>query len=73
MRQIAVAADRVGCWIRRNAIQVSCGTHLAQNKSRLNLALARMVGQCLKDQYDAFATPSPRILLLSSDNSKRSR
>jgi hypothetical protein len=65
MSTIATAArtaDRIDNWIRRHVI-VSCyGTHPPQSK--LNSARDRRVGlsaigQCLKDQYDALATPVP--------------
>ena len=66
MSTIAAAArtaDRIDCWIRRHVI-VSCyGTH-SPSQSKLNPARDRRVGlsaigQCLKDQYDALATPIP--------------
>jgi hypothetical protein len=55
-------ADRIDFWIRRHVI-VSCyETHPSQSK--LNSARDRRVGlsaigQWLKDQYDALATPIP--------------
>src|SRR6266699_5917457 len=63
MRDLAAAADRIDYWIRRHVI-VSCyGTH-PPSQSKLNSARDRRVGlsaigQCLKDQYDALATPVP--------------
>ena len=63
MRDLAAAADRIDYWIRRHVI-VSCyGTH-PPSQSKLNSARDRRVGlsaigQCLKDQYDALATPIP--------------
>jgi hypothetical protein len=50
--------------IRRHAIRASCGTHPAQNKSKLNPARDRLVGlsaigQSLKDHYGALAPPIP--------------
>ena len=62
MRDLAAAADRIDDWIRRHV--VSCyGTH-PPSQSKLNSARDRRVGlsaigQCLKDQYDALATPIP--------------
>ena len=57
-------------WIRRHAIQVSCGPHPAcgtdpaQHQRMFNPARDRMVGlsaigQSLKDHYDALAPPMP--------------
>jgi hypothetical protein len=56
MRDLAVAADRIDYWIRRHVFQ-----HYP-SQSRLNPARDRRVGlsaigQCLKDQYAAAATP----------------
>jgi hypothetical protein len=57
------AADQIDYWIRRHAIQASCGTHPAQNKSKLNprdrLVGLSAIGQSLKDHYDALAPPIP--------------
>jgi len=62
MRDLAAAADRIDNWIRRRVIVSCCGTHPSQSK--LNSARHRRVGlsaigQCLKDQYNALATPIP--------------
>jgi hypothetical protein len=70
MRDLAAAADRIDYWIRRHVFQ-----HYP-SQSRLNPARDRRVGlsaigQCLKDQYAAAATPIPRISLHSPKNSKR--
>jgi hypothetical protein len=56
----ALTADRIDYWVRRHIIQYCYGPHPAQSK--LNRARDRRVGlsaigQCLKDQYDALATP----------------
>ena len=64
MRNRAAIADQIDYWIRRHAIRASCGTHPAQNKSKLNPARDRLVGlsaigQSLKDHYDALAPPIP--------------
>jgi len=63
----AQTADRIDYWIRRHVIRYSCGTHPSQSESKLNSARDRCVGllaigQCLKGQYDALATPMPRHL-----------
>jgi hypothetical protein len=62
MRDLATAADRIDYWIRRHVIQYCHGTHPSQSK--LSPARDRRVGllaigQCLKDQYEALATPIP--------------
>jgi hypothetical protein len=70
MSTIAAAvqtADRIDYWIRRHVIQYCYGTHLSQSQSKVNSPRDRRVGllavgQCLKDQYDALATPMPRHL-----------
>jgi hypothetical protein len=63
----AQTADRTDYWIRRHVIQYCYGTHPSQNQTKFNSARDRRVGllaigQCLKDQYDALATPMPRHL-----------
>jgi hypothetical protein len=63
MRDLAAAADRIDYWIRRQVILSCYGTRLP-SQSKLNSARDRRVGlsaigQCLKDQYDALATPIP--------------
>jgi hypothetical protein len=50
-------ADRIDYWIRRHVVP-------QPSQSKLNSARDRRVGlsaigQCLKDQYDALATPIP--------------
>lgn len=59
----AQTADHIDYWIRRHVTQYCYGTH----SSRFNSARERRVGlsaigQCLKDQYDALATPIPSHL-----------
>jgi hypothetical protein len=66
-RRFDAAADRLDYWIRRHTIPLYCGPHPAQSKSKCNSARDRLVGlsaigQCLKDQYDALASPMPRHL-----------
>ena len=58
----AQTADRIDYWIRRHVVQYCYGTQPSQSK--VNFVRDRRVGllaigQCLKDQYDAFATPIP--------------
>ena len=58
----AQTADRIDYWIRRHVIQYCYGTHPSEGKS--NSARGRRVGllaigQSLKEQYDALATPTP--------------
>jgi hypothetical protein len=61
----SAAADRLDYWIRRHAVQLYCGTRSAQKKRKKSKSnSARLVGlsaigQCLKDQYDALASPVP--------------
>jgi hypothetical protein len=58
----SAAADRLDYWIRRHAVQLYCGTHSAQKKSKSNPALLAglsAIGQGLKGQYDALASPVP--------------
>ena len=63
----AQTADRIDYWIRRHVIPHCYGTHPSQSQSKFNSSRDRRVGllaigQCLKDQYDAFASPMPRHL-----------
>jgi hypothetical protein len=60
----AQTADRIDYWIRRHVIQYCYGTHPSQSQTKFNSARDRRVGllaigQCLKDRYDALATPMP--------------
>jgi hypothetical protein len=65
MSTIAAAtltADRIDYWIRRHVIQYCQGTH--SSRSKLSPARDRRVGlsaigQNLREQYDALATPIP--------------
>ena len=71
----AQTADRIDYWIRRHVIQYCYGTHPSQSRSKFNPARDRRVGllaigQCLKEQYDALATPCLGISLHSSSSSK---
>jgi hypothetical protein len=55
------AADRVDYWVRRHLLYSS---HPCQNQNKYKPPWDRRVvlsaiGQCLKDQYDAHATPVP--------------
>jgi hypothetical protein len=63
MRDLAAAADRIDYWIRRHVIVPSYQTH-PPSQSKLNSARDRRVGlsaigQCLKNQYEALASPTP--------------
>ena len=64
----AQTADRIDYWIRRHVIPYCYATHYPfQSQSKFNPARDRRVGllaigQCLKDQYDALASPMPRHL-----------
>jgi hypothetical protein len=65
MSDPSASADRLDYWMRRHAAQLYCGTHPAQKKRKKSKSnSARLVGlsaigQCLKDQYDALASPVP--------------
>ena len=67
MSTIAAAgqtADRIDYWIRPHVIPSCYGTHPPQSRSKFNPSRDRRVGlsaigQCLKDQYDAFGSPIP--------------
>jgi len=55
----AHTADRIDYWIRRHVFH---GTHPPQSKvssARDRRVGLSAIGQCLKDQYDAFAAPIP--------------
>jgi hypothetical protein len=64
----AQTADRIDYWIRRHVIPYCYATHYpSQSQSKFNPSRDRRVGllaigQCLKDQYDALASPMPRHL-----------
>ena len=65
MHDLAAAADRIDNWIRRRVIVSCCGTHPSQSKlssARHRRVGLSAIGQCLKGQYDALATPVPRRL-----------
>jgi len=69
----ALTANRIDYWIPPHIIQYCYGTHPSQSKfiprgGRRVGMLA--IGKCLKDQYDALATPIPRISQHTSSNSK---
>jgi len=74
----AQPADRIDYWIRRHVLQYCYGTHPSQSQSELNPSRDRRVGlsaigQCLKDQYDALATPLPRHLAALVEQLERQR
>ena len=61
----AQTADRIDYWIRRHVSQYCYGTHPSQSQTKFNSARYRRVallaiGQCLKDQYDALESLTPR-------------
>jgi hypothetical protein len=58
----ALTANRIDYWIPPHIVQYCYGTHPSQSKliprgGRRVGMLA--IGKCLKDQYDALATPAP--------------
>jgi hypothetical protein len=60
----AQTADRIDYWMRRHVIQYCYGTHPSQSQSKFNSVRDRgvallAIGQCLKEQYDALASPIP--------------
>ena len=68
MSTIAAAvrrADRIDRWIRQHLIPYCHGTYLSQsmwNPAHNRRVALLAIGQCLKDQYDALATPIPAYL-----------
>jgi hypothetical protein len=60
MRHIAPTADRIDHWIRRQVVPSPSQTRVNSARDR-RVALAA-IGRCLKDQYDADATPIPAHL-----------
>jgi hypothetical protein len=61
----AQTADRIDYRIRRHVIQYGTPPSQSQSKfipSRDRRVGLSAVGQCLKDQYDALASPMPRHL-----------
>ena len=55
-------ADRIDHWIRQQVIPYCHGTYPSQsmwNPARNRRVGLLAIGQCLKVQYDAFATPTP--------------
>jgi hypothetical protein len=74
----AQTADRIDYWIRRHVIQHCYGTHPLSKPRQVNSARDRCVGllaigQCLKDQYDALATPVPRHLAVLVNQLERQK
>jgi hypothetical protein len=58
----AQTADRIDYWIRRHVILYPHGTHPPRSKwnpARHRRVGLSAIGQSLKDQYDALATPIP--------------
>jgi hypothetical protein len=52
-------ADRIDCRIRRHAVQTR-SSQSKRNPARDRSEWLTAIGQSLKDQYDALATPVPR-------------
>ena len=61
MRDLAATADRIDYWIRRHI--APCPPQSNVNPARDRLVGLSAIGQCLKDQYDALATPVPPHLV----------
>ena len=59
----AQTADRIDYWIPSHIIQYCYGTYPSQLYPRGGRRVGMLaIGKCLKDQYDALATPMPRHL-----------
>jgi hypothetical protein len=59
----AQTADRIDYWIPPHIIQYCYGTYPSQLYPRGGRRVGMLaIGKCLKDQYDALATPMPRHL-----------
>ena len=59
---VAQTADQIDYWIRRRVIQPCHQTRLSRSKlrpTRDRSVWLSAIGQCLKYQYDALATPIP--------------
>jgi hypothetical protein len=61
------AADRVDYWVRRHVFHYCYGAHPCPTENKRKPPWDRQVvfsaiGQCLKGQYDALASPMPRHL-----------
>ena len=57
MPHLAATADRIDYWIPRHV--VSCPPQTKVNPARDRYVGLTVIGQSLKDQYDALATPIP--------------
>jgi hypothetical protein len=63
MPRLIVAADRIDYWVRRRI--VPCDALLPPKPNRAStryVGLTAAIGQHLRDQYDALATPVPQHL-----------
>jgi hypothetical protein len=63
MPRLIVAADRIDYWVRRRI--VPCDALLPRKPNRASnryVGLTTAIGQHLRDQYDALATPVPQHL-----------
>jgi len=57
MPHLAATADRIDYWIRRHVVPIPVKPKVNPSRDR-HVALT-VIGQSLKDQYDALATPIP--------------
>ena len=60
MNHLAARADRIDYWVRRHV--VPCPPQSKVNPARERRIALTAIGRCLKDQYDALATPVPEHL-----------
>jgi hypothetical protein len=70
MATTAQTADSIDYWVRRHLFHYCCGAHPCQSEGKRKPPWDRRVmlsaiGQRLKDEYDALATPvSPQLAAL---------
>jgi hypothetical protein len=57
MRNLAARADRIDYWIRRRT--VACPVHTKVDPALQRFVGLAAIGQSLKDQYNALASPMP--------------
>ncbi|TMJ89047.1 MAG: hypothetical protein E6G76_09130 [Alphaproteobacteria bacterium] len=68
MRHLATTANRIDDWIRRRVVPDPSQSRVNSGRDR-RVALAA-IGRCLKDQYDAAATPVPARLSVLMEHLK---
>jgi len=68
MRHLATTANRIDDWIRRRVVPDPSQSRVNSGRDR-RVALAA-IGRCLKDQYDAAATPVPTRLSVLMEHLK---